>query len=103
MSLFNTEAAGDADFFKKNNGEYAKRAEDIIRKVRTSIDLQLIKDVIAMQGLDLVADKDKIIHICQEIGVEPKDLGIEIEEPTPEISRENDDIPKRDNDGIGEK
>ena len=103
MSLFNTEAAGDVKLFRENNDKYAKRAADIIRAGGASMDLQLIKDFIAIQGLDLVADKDKIIHICKEIGVEPKALGIEIEEPTPEISRENDDIPKRDNDGIGEK
>ena len=78
MSLFNTEAAGDVKLFRENNDKYAKRAADIIRAGGASMDLQLIKDFIAIQGLDLVADKDKIIHICKEIGVEPKALGIEI-------------------------
>ena len=61
MSLFNTEAAGDVKLFRENNDKYAKRAADIIRAGGASMDLQLIKDFIAMQGLDLVADKDKII------------------------------------------
>lgn len=102
MSLFNTEAAGDVKLFRENNDKIA-RVLDIIRAGEASINSQLIKDFIAMQGLDLVADREKIIHICQEIGVEPKALGIEIEEQTSEINRENNNIPEINNDDIGEK
>ena len=44
-------------------------------------------------------DREEIIALCQEIGVEPQRVGIEIEEPTPEITRNNNEMSPNEVDG----
>ena len=93
----------DVEMFRKKNSAERYRIEKIIGEGEININAQLVKDFIAMRGLDLEADKEEIILICQEIGVEPKVVGIEIEEQAPDINRANIDMPQIDNDGRDEK
>ena len=103
MSIFNTKALQETKELKRFGKMNAESAHRINKKGQANIDAQLIFDAMKVLGLDIENDREEVIKLCQEIGVEPKVVGIEIEEQAPDINRANIDMPQIDNDGRDEK
>ena len=99
MDQFNLRTEDDVRLFRDNNGAKRNRLKLIISEGQENINAQLIKDFIQTHGLDIHKDREEIIALCQEIGVEPQRVGIEIEEPTPEITRNNNEMSPNEVDG----
>ncbi len=76
MDQFNVNASGDSILFEKKHGSERHRAKTLIENYEGEINTQLILDVIETLGLDLENDKEEIIALCQEIGIDPKVLGV---------------------------
>ena len=93
MDQFNLRAEDDVKLFRDNNGAKRHRSNLIIGEGQENINAQLIKDFMQIHGLDIDKDREEIIALCQENGVEPQRVGIEIEEQTPEITRNNEMSP----------
>ncbi len=85
MDQFNVNASGDSILFEKKHGAERYKAENLIKNYGGEIDTQLILDVIKILGLDIENDREEVIALCQEIGIDPKLLGVTI--PGKEISK----------------
>ena len=103
MDQFNLNAVSDKRELAQNDAKHAARSVEIIEAGKVNLNAQLIKDFIEIQGLDVNRDRDEIIALCEEIGVDPIRVGIELEQETPNINRSNIDTPQIDNDGRDEK
>lgn len=76
MDQFNVNASGDSILFEKKHGAERHRSKTLIENYEGEINTQLILDVIETLGLNLENDREEIIALCQEIGINPKVLGI---------------------------